>query len=54
MILIYSDAQKKKGNDFGGAYLKSAIILSSLWLFYPLIFGLADGGNIISPDAEIM
>lgn len=38
------------GKDFKKAYMISAGILSVLWLLYPVAWGLADGGNQISPD----
>ncbi|WVR06000.1 hypothetical protein IAU60_003028 [Kwoniella sp. DSM 27419] len=36
------------------AFVGSAAILSFLWLLYPIAWGLADGGNVISPDSEMI
>jgi hypothetical protein len=32
----------------------SAVILSFLWLLYPIAWGLADGGSVIYPDSEMI
>jgi len=42
------------GPDFGRAYTMSAGILSFLWLLYPIAWGLADGGNVIGSDGEMI
>ena len=42
------------GSEFKKAFTGSAIILSFLWLLYPIAWGLADGGNVISPDSEMV
>lgn len=42
------------GEDFKKSYLYSAILLTFLWTLYPLAWALADGGNIISPDGEMI
>jgi len=42
------------GPDFRKAFTGSAAILSFLWLLYPIAWGLADGGNVISPDSEMV
>ncbi|KAL7006993.1 hypothetical protein EMMF5_003577 [Cystobasidiomycetes sp. EMM_F5] len=36
------------------AYLTSAGLLCFLWLLYPVAWGLADGGNVISTDSEMI
>lgn len=38
----------------GRAYTNSAIYLSALWLLYPIAWGLCDGGNVISPESEMI
>ena len=42
----------------GPAYLKefttSAVVLSVLWLLYPIAWGVADGGNVITPTSEMV
>ncbi|KAK4703985.1 hypothetical protein P7C70_g2229, partial [Phenoliferia sp. Uapishka_3] len=42
------------GTEFKKAYLGSAILLSFLWLLYPVCWGLADGGNVITPTSEMV
>ncbi|GAA6005399.1 hypothetical protein JCM10207_002968 [Rhodosporidiobolus poonsookiae] len=42
------------GSDFSQAYLRSTIVLSVLWLVYPVIWGVADGGNLITPTSEMV
>ena len=42
------------GDDFKKAYLQSALVLTILWTLYPVAWGLADGGNVISPDGEMV
>ncbi|GAA5873545.1 hypothetical protein JCM16303_001159 [Sporobolomyces ruberrimus] len=42
------------GSDFHAAYMTSTIILSTLWLLYPIAWGLADGGNVITPTGEMV
>lgn len=36
------------------AYLISAGLLCFLWMLYPVAWGLCDGGNVISVDAEMI
>lgn len=36
------------------SFTSSAALLSFLWLLYPIAWGLADGGNVISPDSEMV
>nr|XP_019049369.1 hypothetical protein I302_03155 [Kwoniella bestiolae CBS 10118]OCF28299.1 hypothetical protein I302_03155 [Kwoniella bestiolae CBS 10118] len=42
------------GADYKSAFTSSAAILSFLWLLYPIAWGLADGGNVITPDSEMV
>jgi len=42
------------GNDVVKAYTGSAIALSAIWFLYPVCWGLADGGNVISTDSEMI
>lgn len=42
------------GPDFKKAFMFSAIYLSALWTLYPLAWGLADGGNRITPTSEMI
>ncbi|GAA5924262.1 opsin family protein [Sporobolomyces koalae] len=42
------------GSDFSKAYMTSTIILSVLWLLYPIAWGVADGGNVITPTSEMV
>ncbi|KAK4683811.1 hypothetical protein P7C73_g6409, partial [Tremellales sp. Uapishka_1] len=42
------------GHGFQKSFVMSAGVLSFLWLLYPIAWGLADGGNVISPDSEMI
>lgn len=42
------------GPEFKKAYMMSTGVLTFLWFLYPICFGLADGGNVISPDGEMV
>lgn len=42
------------GGGFAKAFTTSAAILSVLWLVYPIIWGVADGGNVITTDSEMV
>ncbi|BGP13102.1 hypothetical protein JCM10213_000895 [Rhodosporidiobolus nylandii] len=42
------------GSDYSTVYLRSTIVLSVLWLVYPVIWGVADGGNLITPTSEMI
>ncbi|KAL7424769.1 hypothetical protein Q5752_000453 [Cryptotrichosporon argae] len=42
------------GADFGRSFLMSTGILSFLWLLYPIAWGLADGGNVLGTDGEMI
>ena len=42
------------GPGYKRAFTSSAIFLSVVWLVYPVIWGVADGGNVISPDSEMI
>ena len=42
------------GADFKKAYLYSSLVLTILWTLYPVAWGLADGSNTISPNAEMI
>ena len=42
------------GANYRTAFTRSALLLSFLWLLYPIAFGLADGGNVISSDSEMV
>lgn len=41
------------GPEFNKAYLVSAVILSFLWLFYPIAWVLCEGLNAIGADGEM-
>lgn len=47
-------AAKALGPDNHSVYIKSAVVLGFLWFLYPIAWGLADGGNVISPDSEMV
>lgn len=42
------------GPEFRKSYVTSAAYLSFIWALYPIAWGLADGANVISPDAEMI
>jgi len=42
------------GPDYKRSYLISTAILSFLWGLYPIAWGLADGGNVIGSDGEMI
>lgn len=42
------------GAELSKTYLIGAGILSFLWFLYPIAWGLADGGNVISVDGEMI
>jgi len=47
-------ASRSLGDDVLKQYTASAAVLGFLWFLYPIAWGLADGGNIISPDGEMV
>ena len=55
--VLFAPARQSAG-VIGPAYKKtftiSAAFLSFIWLLYPIAWGLADGGNVISPDSEMV
>lgn len=42
------------GGGFAKSFTISAAFLSVLWLVYPVIWGVADGGNVIVTDSEMV
>ncbi|KZO97563.1 heat shock protein 30 [Calocera viscosa TUFC12733] len=42
------------GTDVRSVYVRSAPIVAFLLLLYPIAWGLADGGNVIHPDSEMV
>lgn len=42
------------GGGFARSFTISAAILSVLWLVYPIVWGVADGGNVITTDSEMV
>jgi len=43
---------KALGSDVHRVYLICGVWTLFLWLLYPVCWGLAEGGNVISPDSE--
>jgi bacteriorhodopsin len=43
---------KALGNDVHRVYVSCGVLTLFLWLLYPVAWGLCEGGNVISPDAE--
>ncbi|GAA5905361.1 hypothetical protein JCM6882_003137, partial [Rhodosporidiobolus microsporus] len=42
------------GSDFSSAYVRSCAVLSVLWLVYPIVWGVGEGGNLIKPTSEMV
>lgn len=42
------------GPEYGSVYKKSTIFLSVVWLVYPIIWGCAEGGNLITVTSEMI
>ena len=42
------------GPEYKRSFTSSAILLSFLWLLYPIAWGLADGSSRITPDSEMI
>lgn len=42
------------GTDFHRTYTSSALMLCVLWLVYPVIWAVCDGGNVITPTSEMV
>lgn len=42
------------GPEFKKSFTSSAVLLSFLWLLYPIAWGLADGSSRITPDSEMI
>lgn len=40
------------GSDIGRVFLMCGSLTVFLWFLYPVAWGLAEGGNVISPDSE--
>ncbi|BGP69342.1 hypothetical protein NBRC10513v2_002685 [Rhodotorula toruloides] len=47
-------SSQRLGTDFHKSYSTGALYLSLLWLVYPTIWGVADGGNYIAPTSEMV
>jgi bacteriorhodopsin len=43
---------KHLGNDVGRVFLMTGSLTTLLWILYPVAWGLAEGGNVISSDSE--
>lgn len=40
------------GGSVGSTYLTASLLVVVCWLFYPVSWGLSEGGNVIHPDSE--
>lgn len=47
-------SSRQLGGGFAKSFTISAAMLSVLWLVYPIIWGCADGGNVITTDSEMV
>ncbi|PWN27657.1 family A G protein-coupled receptor-like protein, partial [Jaminaea rosea] len=61
MFLVFYDlyfvgwsSAKKLDASLGSTYIRGTAMLTFLWFLYPIAWGLADGGNQISPDGEMI
>jgi bacteriorhodopsin len=43
---------RRLGADVGRVYFTCGVLTLSIWLLYPICWGLSEGGNVISPDSE--
>ena len=43
---------RRLGPDVGKVYFSCGVLTLFIWLLYPICWGLAEGGNVISPDSE--
>lgn len=48
------ESARALGGNFSRSFIISGSILSILWLVYPIIWGVADGGNVITTDSEMV
>ncbi|GAA5924299.1 opsin family protein [Sporobolomyces koalae] len=54
ILLVHARASVSSlGSEYSKAFTTSAVILSGLWLLYPIAWGLADGANAITPNSEM-
>lgn len=40
------------GGSVSSTYLTAALLTVAVWIFYPIAWGLCEGGNILHPDSE--
>lgn len=40
------------GQDVRKVYLTCGVLTLTIWLLYPIAWGVSEGGNVISPDSE--
>ncbi|TLS22212.1 uncharacterized protein PpBr36_09976 [Pyricularia pennisetigena] len=40
------------GGSVGSTYLTASLLVVTCWFFYPISWGLSEGGNVIHPDSE--
>ena len=48
------ESARALGGHFSRSFVISGSLLSILWLVYPIIWGVADGGNVITTDSEMV
>lgn len=54
LIIPARKSARAMGVEVQKAYTSSAVVLAGLWFLYPICWGLADGGNVISTDSEMI
>jgi bacteriorhodopsin len=55
--VLFGPARKSAGvlgAGYQSAFTKASVMLAFLWTLYPVAFGLNDGGNVTSPDSEMI
>jgi bacteriorhodopsin len=54
LLVPARSSAKMLGGTFQKTFTISAAILSFLWIGYPIAWGVADGGNVITADSEMI
>ncbi|GAA5960343.1 hypothetical protein JCM3765_007479 [Sporobolomyces pararoseus] len=52
LLIDAKSAVGRLGTDYSKAFTTSAIILSGLWLVYPVVFSISEASNLVHPNTE--
>lgn len=52
LAIIGRSHAKALGADVHRVYVACGVLTLFIWLLYPIAWGVAEGGNVISPDSE--